>query len=276
MKQLIYILLFIGLFTACKKGGDGPGGSKGKRVKSMNDGSSPYVFEYDAQGRLSRLYQGASASLKFSYTPAGINVQRFTSGDVPDPDSKRDYNIINGRIVNGKVYDPDKRWRSYGYGYDAQGRLDAVSVTFYYENNTMYNRTQYAFSYDAANNLEQVRRVRKEADGTPRDSIVINKGYYDKPFITWRDMGLDFFGTAAVGQEHLGDGIVVPFETGKAIYPSDHALRTESRSRYSWNALTQKWVFSSSSGGGTIPESEYQYDDKGRLINYGGTEIAWQ
>lgn len=273
--KTIFLLSFLWLaILSCKKDRSGPD-ENSQRIRSISDGSQATLFEYDAQGRVTRLYYNASASLKFTYSPAGVNMQRLGSGDVPDPDRKTDFSIVSGRITTGTEFLPDKRTRKFHYGYDDPGRLIQVYILLQYDGST-YETHQYKLIYDAQNNVAAISFVRKDNGGNDNsDSIYITKSWYDKKFITWNNLGFGFFGSAAFGQQHLGYGISVPFYMGGSIYPATHALKTETTDDYSWNSVTKKWIFQSTNSY-TRPEADYGYDTNGRLVTYSGSVIEWQ
>lgn len=275
IRRFMYLLLTCSILVACKKNDAGSGNGKKQRIRSISDGSSAQIFEYDNERRITRLYYNASYSLKFSYSPAGVNIQRLGSGDIPDPDRKYDFSIVNGRITNGTEYQPDKRTRRFNYNYDEAGRMIHVGINLQYDGNT-YETHRYTFEYDDRNNVKQVDFVRRDNGGLDNsDSISISKGYYDRKFITWSDMGFDFFGTASAGQEHLGYGIVVPFSLASSIYPGSQALKGETSSRYYWNPVTKKWALNSTNSF-TRNEADYTHDAGGRLTEYFGHAIEWQ
>lgn len=271
---LFSILTISVLLFSCKKNNRGPD-DKVQRIKSIADGSQATILEYDEQGRVIRLYYNASASLKFTYSPAGVNMQRLGSGDVPDPDRKTDFSMVNGRIVNGTEYLPDKRTRKFSYAYDDPGRLNQVYIQLQYDGTT-YETHHYKLAYDAQNNVAEINFIRKDNGGNDNsDSVHIVKTWYDKKFITWNDLGFGFFGSAAFGQQHLGYGITVPFNMAANVNPANHALKTVTTDDYYWNPVTKKWIFQSTSNN-TRPESDYGYDGSGRLVNYSGRTIEWQ
>lgn len=273
--KTIFLLSFVLLTVlSCKKNNAGPG-EKSQRIKSISDGNQATLFEYDEQGRVIRLYYNASASLKYTYSPAGVNIQRLGSGDVPDADRKTDFTIVNGRITNGTEFLPDKRTRKFNYVYDDPGRLTQVYIQLQYDGST-YETHNYKLAYDAQNNVAAINFVRKDNGGLDNsDSVYITKTWYDKKFITWDNLGFGFFGSAAFGQQHLGYGITVPFYMAASIYPANNALKTETEDNYYWNPVTKKWVFQSNNSY-TRPESDYGYDGSGRLVNYFGNTIEWQ
>jgi hypothetical protein len=273
--KTIFLVSFVLLFVlSCKKNSPGPD-EKSQRIKSISDGSQATIFEYDEQGRVIRLYYNASSSLKFTYSPAGVNMQRLGSGDVPDPDRKTDFSIVNGRIVNGTEYLPDKRTRKFFYGYDDPGMLKQVYIQLQYDGTT-YETHNYNLVYDAQNNVAAISFVRKDNGGNDNsDSVYISKTWYNNKFVTWNNFGFGYFGSADFGQQHLGYGIIVPFNMASYFYPANHALKTETSDDYYWNPVTKKWVFQSASSH-TYLESEYEYDANGRLVKYFGRTIEWQ
>jgi hypothetical protein len=274
MKNL-FLLSFVFLIgLSCKKDKSG-GDEKPRRIKAISDGSQADILEYDEQGRVIRVYYNASASLKFTYSPAGVNMQRLGSGDVPDPDRKTDFSIVNGRIVNGTEFLPDKFTRKFSYGYDDPGRLTEVYVQLQYDGATSETH-HYKLTYDAQNDVTAISFLRKDNGGNDNsDSVYITKTWYNKKFVTWNDLGFGYFGLAAFGQQHLGYGIAVPFNMVSYIYPAEHALKTETAEGYYWNHVTKKWVYRSTNSY-TRPESEYAYDANGRLVKYSGRTIEWQ
>jgi YD repeat-containing protein len=276
--QLLPLILLIPasilFFNACKKNSKGPD-ENSQRIKSISDGSQATILEYDGQGRVIRVYYNASSSLKFTYSPAGVNVQRLGSGDVPDPDRNTDFSIVNGRITNGTEFLPDKRTRKFYYGYDDQGRLIQVYVQLQYDGTTDETHI-YILTYDTQNNVAAINFVRKDNGGIDNsDSVYIAKTWYDKKFVTWNNLGFGFFGSAAFGQQHLGYGITVPFNIATHIFPADNALKSETEDNYVWNPVTKKWIFQSTNSFAR-PETDYGYDGSGRLINYSGRTIEWQ
>ena len=274
MKRFICLLMVSTSFFACKKNKTGPN-ENAQRIRSISDGSQAEIFEYDAQGRVTRLYYNALASLKFTYSPAGVNIQRLGAGDVPDPDRATDFTIVNGRITYGVERMPNKLARKFYYGYDDAGRLTQVSIQQQYDG--MTDETHYyQLTYDAKNNVTHIGFVRKDNGGQDNaDSISITKTWYEKRFVSWGNMGFNYFGTAPCGQQHLGYGIAIPFSMAGYIYPGEHALKTETTDDYNWNALGRRWVFYRNSSF-TVAEPDYEYDGNGRLVKYFGKVIEWQ
>ncbi len=97
LKWLICVCLPGLVLIACRKNGSDSEDPHQQRLHSISGGSEKQVFEYDNEGRITRLYYNASYSLKFTYSPVGVNIQIMGSGDVPDPDRKFDFTIVDGR-----------------------------------------------------------------------------------------------------------------------------------------------------------------------------------
>lgn len=275
MKNLIICSLVLLSLLSCKKSSTEPT-RKDLKIKSISDAGQSTQFEYDEMGRVVRIYYNASSSLRLTYTPAGVNLQRLGSGEIVDPDRKTDFSIVNGRITNGTEFLPDKRSRRLNYGYDEEGKLNQIYILLQYDGNT-YETHKYKLEYDEQNNSTGISFVRRDNNGLDNsDSIYVKKTWYEgKHFITWKDMGFDYFGTVAFGQQHLGTGITVPLYLASGIYPANNALKGEKTDNYYWNANTKKWAFKSTNSY-TTSESEYSYDEKGHLIKYYGSAIEWQ
>ena len=272
MKYILFICTLFIVVASCKKDKkDNPGD---KRIVSVSDGSTAQLLAYDDQKRITRIDYNAAFSLRFEYSAAGVFIQQYGAGNTPDPDNKYDFTIVNGRITSGHKYLAGQRVNNFSFGYDGQQRLTGIYISLRFDGNEFESHF-YELTYDAQNNVEEIA-FRRRQDNENSDSMHLYKTYYDdKSFITWRDMGFDYFGSAAAGQEHLGYGIIVPFHLLSSVYPSQHALKTEESQRFSWNPITKKWV---SQGGNnfTRPGTEYVHDENGRLVNYFGRDIQWQ
>lgn len=272
MKKLTLVLTTIIMVAACKK--DKNGGIANQRISRILSGSEQQLLAYDNQKRITRIDYNAANSLRFEYSAAGVFIQQYGAGDVPNPDRKYDFTIVNNKITSGHRYLPGNFVDNFYYGYDEQEKLTTMTISRRFDG-TEYEQHTYSLLFDEQKNVQSVVFKRK-TDNKNSDSIFISRTYYSTSFISWRDMGFDYFGSASVGQEHLGYGIVMPFSIlGGAIYPGNHALKTSEYKQFTWNPVTSKWIPRAPSGY-TRAESEYQYDNNGRLIYYGGSEIKWQ
>lgn len=272
MKKLTLAFVTIILVVACKK--DKNGGPGNQRISRILSGSEQQLFAYDNQKRITRIDYNAAFSLRFEYSAAGVFIQQYGAGDVPNPNRKYDFTIVNGKITSGHRYLEDKFVDNFYYVYDEQQKLVTMIISRRYDG-TEYENHAYSLLFDAQKNVQGIAFKRK-LDGKNSDSIFISKTYYPQSFISWRDMGFDYFGSAPVAQSHLGYGIPMPFSiAGGAIYPSNNALKSEDDQYFTWNEVTKKWI-PRAPNGFTRAESDYQYDNNGRLINYGGSEIHWQ
>ncbi len=273
MRSIFLFLVLSVLLAACKKDKDKKSGNG--LVSSISNGvSSAQLFSYDAQKRLIRTDYSAAFSLRFEYSGAGVLIQGYDGANNPVADSRYDFTIIGGKIANGNRYRPGNITDKYYFEYDAQQRLTQaiISKTF---NGTENEQHRYWISYDAGNNVQSIG-FRRTLQGKNDDSIHITRTYYEnKSFIRWKDIGFDYFGSAAVGQPHLGYGITMPLFVISNYYPSEHALKSVAEENFHWNILTNKWV-ADAPNGYTRDENLYKYDQRGRFIGHDGDTIEWE
>jgi hypothetical protein len=272
MKYIFFICSLVIIVVSCKKDKkDNPGD---KRIVSVSDGVNAQLLAYDDLKRISRIDYNAAFSLRFEYSAAGVFIQQYGAGNTPDPDVKYDFTIVGGRITSGHKYLANQRVNNFSYGYDGQQRLTSIYISLRFDGNEFENHF-YTITYDVQNNVEAIA-FRRRQDNENSDSMYISQTYFEgKSFITWRDMGFDYFGSAAFGQEHLGYGIIVPFYLLSHVYPSQHALKSQNTQRFSWNPVTKKWIVQGSNNF-IRQDTEYVHDANGRLVKYFGNDIQWQ
>ncbi len=273
--RIFFLLFFLPvLLVACKKDKDKLPGNL--RVRSILNGtSSEQIFTYDEQKRLIRLDRNALYSIRLTYSPAGVLIQGYDGANDPVPDNRSIFTIVGGKIVGGNQYRSNNEIDKYSFEYDAQQRLNTVIIRRTY-NDIEESTNRYWISYDAQNNVAAIS-VRKEFQGQNDDSLYIARTYYnDKPYLLWKDIGFDYYGSAAIAQlSFFGDGLSLPLLLARDYHPSEHALKSLTQQNFSWNALTKKWIAGQSSTK-TYDEGMYKYDQRGRFIGHDGDLIEWE
>ena len=263
------------VFTGCKKNDNNPSSTeKINRVKKLSTGTENKVFLYDNDSRLVRINSSDGYSIRFTYSSSEIVMQIYSSNDQPDPQGKYSFTIANGLITSGRKYLPNGAVvHEYGYRYDNQQRLEAVTFNikdFTGNNSETHN---YQLTYDASDNLQQLI-FKRSAAGVSSDSGSVTITYLsDKSFITWKNMGFDYFGKAPVGHQLQGQ-VAIPFSLVEKIHPAQKAVKTVETKNYQWNPGTKNWTLKSSDNQ-THPETDYQYNELQWLIKYMSYTIEW-
>ncbi len=265
-------IILILCFISCKKDKNKSPGDN--RLHSISDGNFfTHYHSYDNQNRLTRIDFDAGSSLRFEYTGAGVLIQQY-NGETPNANMRYDLTLVNGRAVSGRQYLPANKLNEYSYQYDGQQRLSYAEIQLK-TNSVTTEQHYYSFIYDTDNNIAEIRFKRK-VGAKNEDSISLGKTYYtDKPFITWRDIGFDYFGAATVSVDNFGYGTNMPQLFGYTIRPLAHAPKSITHKIYIWSNNVS-WIQLGATGEQAIPATQYAYDDRGRLSRQGSLLFTWQ
>ena len=249
------------LFTNCKKSNSSTDEKK-NRIKEISNSIESKTFLYDNDDRVTRINSSAGYSIRFTYSSTEIIAQAYFSNDQPDPQGKYSFTISNGLISSARKYLPNGAVvHEYGYYYDNQQRLSTVAFALKDFTGADSENHYYWLTYDAQNNLQQIA-YKRSVDGDKADSAsVVFTSFTDKSFITWENMGFDFFGKAAVGHQLQGQ-VPIPFVLVENIHPAEKAVKTIDTKKYQWNAGPSNWSLQSS-GNVSRTGSEYQYNELG-------------
>lgn len=261
------------LLAGCKKS-DSPPPEKLRRIRAITGTTETKTFLYDNEDRVTRINSSAGYSTRFTYSPTEIIVQDYFSNDQPDPQGKYSFTVENGRVASGRKYLSNGAVvHEYGYQYDGQQRLAAISFIIKDFTGSDAENHYYQLSYDAQDNLQQIT-FKRSLEGEDADSSSVTITWYtDKSFLTWKNMGFDVFGKIPVGHKVQGQ-VAIPFSLADNIYPAKNAIKLVDTKNYRWNPATGAWRFSSSQSG-TRPETDYQYNVPGWLTKYLNYTIEW-
>jgi len=277
MKKIITIGVIgaIGFWVVagCKKNNSSSNG-KSDRVRIITGTTESRSFLYDNAARIVRINSSAGYSTRFTYLPAEIVVQDYFSNDQPDPQGKYSFTLQNGRITSGRKYlSTGAIVHEYVYRYDAQQRLATLSFNIKdFAGNDAENHN-YQLTYDGEDNVQQITFKRSLAGVNADSSAVTITWYADKSFITWKNLGFDLFGKVPVGHQLQGQ-VAIPFSLAEKIFPTKKAVKAVDTKKYQWNPGTGSWGLQSSNND-THPETDYQYDESGRLKKYMNYTIEW-
>lgn len=261
------------LFSGCKKNDSSPA-EKINRIKTLSTGTENKVFSYDNDSRLVRINSSDGYSIRFTYSSSEIVVQTYSSNDQPDPQGKYSFTIANGSITSGRKYLPNGAIvHEYEYQYDNQQRLQTVTFNIKDFTGSNSESHHYQLMYDAENNLQQLA-FKRSASGVNTDSSSVAISFFsDRSFITWKNMGFDYFGKAAVGYQLQGQ-VAIPFSLVEKIYPAQKAVKTVDTKNYQWNPGTKIWSLKSSDNQ-AHPETDYQYNELKWIIKYMSYTLEW-
>lgn len=259
------------LTAACKKG-DNNAASKENRIAAIKSSVYNYIYHYDDQNRLLGIDYSVSSKMKVAYSASGMVLQWYDGSDNPT-DYKAEMNVIDGKVKEIKEVTGTHKI-NHNYNYDAEGRMmQATVVKTAILGNQIENQAGCIYTW-SGKNLTRVLLQVADGNGAKTDSIIYEMNYYDgKNFITWEDLGLPVFGSAPIGGISNGFGWRLPVNFLGDIIPSAAAVQSISSKKY----YKQNGQWSLSGGNSQYPESDYLYDDKGRLSKWrNGIGITWQ
>lgn len=281
MTYIAALALLITFLSACKKdGGTNPTPEPTYRVKKIQNGAEYKNFTYDNQNRVTSIGFN-TGSYRFTYSPNEITVQTYAADGTPDPNWKYVFTTINSCIKKGSRYLSNGAvGRDYFYEYDNDGRLWTTVMSLKDFTGDEMEDHRYYFSYDAQNNLSKVAYTRDNWIGNnlvKADSVSASLSYYtEKPFITWKQVGFDFFGAASGGIQLTGlEVIPFSFLFLENIILSGKAARSIDAKKYKWNPATTSWS-PASENNKTYPETDYGYNNEGLLVNDKTMTIEWE
>lgn len=290
------------LFAACSKKNDDrlpTFNYDEQRIASITikDEARTATFTYDDQKRLNRIDYNYddNSSVRFGYNGQTITAQYY-KGAAPNPQrEKYTFTLLNGRVVNNRMNQPNGNYYDTYYDYDTEGRMVEIGFRGISPGGSLFASADCYISYDAQNNA-QTLKLYGQYQNKATDTIVQTRIYStDRLFFNFHNVGFNYFGTTATGFAHSIQGLLSTIEpfpfirSGRFIaygsvpylIPAPSALKTL-RGTYKWldrlgNIFNPQWV----EGGWdwTDPEdntSPYKYDDKGRLISYYNYSFTWQ
>ena len=285
MKHLFFIVITLAFFAgtqqSCKKGkSNNPQPNQPKRIKSISDAGDKKTFSYDNENRLTRIdFNGGS--FRIAYSSPEITAQVYFANGNPDPSWKYLFTKQNNRINGGFRYLPNGGiGRDYRYEYDIDGRLSLTIMRLRDFTGEVTESHRYNFSYDAENNLQQVKYTRENRSGVvmqKADSVSATISYYNsKNFIKWKQTGFDFFGKVTAGIQLTGLEIIpFSFLFQENIVPNEKAIQAIDTKRFVWNQGSNSWGLTSSNNQ-NHPETFYEHNNEGLVVKYKNIAIEWE
>lgn len=277
MKQLLVIIIFL---SACKKnGGEDTPQDKPYRVKQIQNSGEQRSFTYDAENRITRIdFNGGS--FRFTYSGAEILAQTHFANNEVDLSWRYKFVVAGGRITGGaRLMSNGAVGRTFLFEYDNQQRLSTAIMSLKNFTGDEDENSRYQFSYDAQNNLQQVIMVRKIKSGSTlvnSDSTSATLTYFNnKSFITYKQLGFDFFGSATAAIQLQGmETIPFSFTFIENIVPSAKAVQLIDTKKYKWGDVNSTWSPASSSAP-SFSETDYLHND-GQLNQFKNNTIQWE
>ncbi|MFT3748236.1 MAG: hypothetical protein QM768_07975 [Agriterribacter sp.] len=280
MKTTYIFILIVASFTfSCKKNnGSQPSPDLPYRVKNIQNGSEYKNFTYDNQGRVSNI-EFNNGYYQFTYSASEITVQTYFSNGTPDPTWKYVFTTEGGSIKKGSRYLPNGAvGRNYFFEYNNAKQLQSIYMSLLDFTGDETEDHRYYFLYDAQQ-LNQVIYTRDNRTGNnlvKADSVSTAIGYYtEKPFIKWKQVGFDFFGSVSGGVQLTGLEIIpFSFLFLENIIMSDKAVQSIDTKKYKWNSGTASWT-EASAGNRAYPDTDYEYNNSDMLVKYRNITITW-
>ncbi|MFT4019281.1 MAG: hypothetical protein QM668_20120 [Agriterribacter sp.] len=282
MKTVLYFLIAAALFAfSCKKNnGSQPAPDLPYRIKNIYNGSEYKNFTYDNQGRVSNI-DFNNGYYQFTYAANEITVQTYFSNGTPDPNWKYLFTTEGGKIKKGSRYLSNGAvGRNYFFEYNNTGQLWTIYMSLLDFTGDETEDHRYYFSYDAQQLLNQVTYTRDNWSGNnivKADSVSTAVTYYtEKPFIKWKQVGFDFFGSASGGIQLTGLEIIpFSFLFLENIIMSDKAVQSIDTKKYKWNSSTTSWSVASANNR-AYSETDYEYNSGEMLVKYKNIAIVWE
>lgn len=265
---------------------------------TIKDETRTAVFTYDEQKRLSRIDYNYDdfLSLRFVYNGQTITAQYY-KGAAPDPQrEKYVFTLLNNRVVNSRMTNPNGSYNDTYFDYDAQNRMTEIGFRSVSSDGSLGAKTDGYYSYSNTGN-EQTFKLYGQWIGKQTDTITQTRAWHaDKQFVSFSNLGFNYFGTAAAGFAHNIAGmmpVIEPFpfirsrravlEGAQVPYlvPMPAAMQSiQGEGKvldFSNGFLNPQWIYPGWSWTDSeASQSPYKYDELGRLTSYFNYNFTWK